>query len=151
MYEDRTLYYRGSHDTKLWNSVGTNIITTHKLRYAGFEEEIPQPKVHKAEIIGGKDVDFTEQVGTVQYTNGTHTLRFLLYQKTEAERITRLNALISALHGKRTDYRLSWLGATPSDRYFCGRFTLSVRHLTKLADLITVTIDREPVMYQASS
>lgn len=150
MYEDRTLYYRGSHDTT-WTSVGTNIITTHKLRYAGFEEEIPQPKVHKAEIIGGQDVDFTEQVGTMQYTNGTHTLRFLLYQDTEAQRITRLNALISALHGKRTDYRLSWLGATSSDSYFCGRFTLAVRHLTKLADLITVTIDREPIMYPASS
>lgn len=150
MYEDRTLYYRGSHGAT-WTGVGTNIITAHKLRYAGFEEELPQPKVHKAEIVGGQDVDFTERLGSVQYTNGVHVLKFLLYQSTEAQRITRLNNLISALHGKRTDYRLSWLGATSSDSYFCGRFTLSVRHLTKLADLITITIDREPSTYVASS
>lgn len=34
---------------------------------------------------------------------------------------------------------------------YCGRFTLAVRHLTKLADLTAVTIDREPIMYPASS
>lgn len=150
MYENRTLYYRGSHGAR-WTGVGTNIITTHKLRYVSFEEELPQSKVHKAEIVGGQDVDFTERLGSVQYTNGKHVLKFLLYQSTEAQRITRLNNLISALHGKRTDYRLSWLGGTSSDPYFCGRFNVDVRHLTNLADLITITIDREPSTYVASS
>lgn len=144
MYTDRKMYYR-SYTTSAWTAAGTNLMST--VKYAGFTEELPAPKLHKVEIPSGSDADITDSVGTLQFSNGKHVLTLLLVRSTEALRVSALNTLISTFHGKRIFYRLSWITGTGStDSYFCGRCTLGVKHLTQTADLLTLTIDREPAL-----
>jgi len=119
---------------------GTNLKTAHDLRYVGFEEEIPQPKVHKAEIIGGQDVDFTEALGPVVYHDGKHTFKFLLYKPTATEVFDVERELISTIHGKRAAYRLSW----DHDFTYTGRAKVSIEHRGYVAALVTIEIEHAP-------
>lgn len=118
---------------------GTNLKEEYGLQYSSFEEELPEPKVVKIEIPGGTDIDVTDSLGAMAYSNGTHTLRFLLYGDTEAERLAKKRAIISKVHGVMADYQLSWEDAT-----YRGRGKVSVEHLFDNADLVTIEIDRTP-------
>jgi hypothetical protein len=119
---------------------GTNLKTAYGLQYSSFEEELPEPKIIKVDIPAGLDLDITDALGVVGYHNGTHTLKFLLYGDTQAERLERKQAIIAKLHGKRASYTLSW----DSGYTYTGRAKVSVEHLFDNADLLTVEIDRSP-------
>lgn len=119
---------------------GTNLKTEYGLQYSSFEEELPKPKVIKVEIPAGLDLDITDSLGVLGYHNGKHTLKFLLYGETQAERLEKKQAIIAKLHGRRANYTLSW----DSGYTYTGRATVKVQHLFENADLITVEIDRNP-------
>lgn len=115
------------------------------LIYSSFEEQVPQPKVIKVSIPGGSDKDITEAIGPVAFTNGVHTLKFLVYGDTEQERLDKKNAILGMLNGQYLHYSLSWDAAYT----YHGRCSAEVEHKTEEADLLTLTIDRQP--YKVSS
>lgn len=118
----------------------TNLKEEFGLIYSSFEEELPEPKVIKVSIPGGSDVDITEAIGPVAYSNGQHTLKFLLYGDTQEERLAKKNRLFGMLHGQMSYYELSW----DPEYVYQGRWRGEVEHLTDNADLVTFTIDRYP-------
>lgn len=118
---------------------GTDLKTAYGLVYSKFEEELPQPKVITVDIPAGSEIDITAALGDVAYHNGKHTLTFLVYGETQAERLAKTRGVVAKVHGVLANYKLSWKPYT-----YKGRGTVSVRHLTEKADLVTISIDRSP-------
>lgn len=119
---------------------GVNLKEEFGLMYSSFEEELPEPKIIKIDIPAGLDLDISDSLGVMGYHNGKHTLKFLLYGATEAERLEKKRAIINKLHGKRADYRLSW----EQGYKYTGRAKVSVEHKFDNADVLTIEIDRVP-------
>ena len=120
---------------------GKGLVADLGLHYSAFSEELPQPKVNVVSIPYGTDIDITETLGPVAFENGTHTLVFMAYGDTEAERLAKVRRAIALLNGVRSQYSLSWdVGYT-----YTGRAKVSVSHVFEHADVITIKIDRAPV------
>ena len=119
---------------------GVNLKEEFGLMYSSFEEELPEPKIIKIDIPAGLDLDISDSLAVMGYHNGKHTLKFLLYGATEAERLAKKQAIIAMLHGKRADYELSW----DTDYTYTGRAKVSVEHKFDNADVLTIEIDRVP-------
>ena len=119
---------------------GTNLKTEHGLRYVGFEEELPEPKIIKVDIPAGMDIDITEAIGPVAYHDGKHTFKFFVYKPTASEVFDVERELISTIHGKRAAYRLSW----DPDFTYTGRAKVSIEHRGDVAALVTIEIEHAP-------
>lgn len=119
---------------------GTNLKTAHDLRYVGFEEELPEPKISKVDIPAGMDIDITEAIGPVAYHDGKHTFKFFVYKPTASEVFDVERKLISTIHGKRAAYRLSW---NPAFTY-TGRAKVSIEHRGDVAAIVTIEIEHAP-------
>lgn len=119
---------------------GTNLKTAHDLRYVGFEEELPEPKIIKVDIPAGMDIDITEAIGPVAYHDGKHTFKFFVYKPTASEVFDVERELISTIHGKRAAYRLSW----DPDFTYTGRAKVSIEHRGDVAALVTIEIEHAP-------
>lgn len=120
---------------------GTRLVADLGLHYSAFSEELPQPKTNIVSIPYGTDKDLTDAMGPIAYGNGTHTLVFMVYGDTEAERLAKKRAVLNLMHGVRADYSLSW----DEDYVYTGRAKVSVAHLFDHADVLTITIDRAPM------
>lgn len=116
----------------------TDLREEFPLFYSTFEETLPEPKVNKVSIPAGADIDITEALGPVAFSNGRHVFKFLMY----ADDIeTELRRFTSLVHGKRTEYALSW----DEGYVFTGRWKVSeVEHLTEKSVLLTIEVDRYP-------
>lgn len=119
---------------------GTNLKTAHDLRYVGFEEELPEPKIIKVDIPAGMDIDITKALGPVAYHDGKHTFKFFVYKPTASEVFDVERELISTIHGKRGAYRLSW----DPDFTYTGRAKVSIEHRGDVAALVTIEIEHAP-------
>lgn len=118
---------------------GVDLVEDLGLHYSSFDEKLPEPKTAYVDVVAGTDIDLTEANGVIAYGDGEHTLIFLSLADTEEERIETRNKVLSLTHGKRAQYFLSWRQGA-----FTGRCVTTVRHLTPLADLFTLTIRRSP-------
>lgn len=119
---------------------GTNLKTAHDLRYVGFEEELPEPKIIKVDIPAGMDIDITEAIGPVAYHDGKHTFTFFVYKPNAEELFDVERELISNVHGRRAAYKLSW----DPDFTYTGRARVSIEHRGDVAMLVTIEIEHAP-------
>lgn len=119
---------------------GVDLCERFGMKYSRFVEDIPQPKTTKVAIPGGADVDITEAVGPVAFSNGTHTFEFLLYGDTQVERLAKKRALFALVVGKYKSYRLSW----DPGYVYTGRWSAEVEHFSDNADFVTLIVDRYP-------
>lgn len=117
---------------------GTDLCEEFGAVLTKFEMEPPPPKVLKVEIPGGSDLDITESVGFVAYSNGTHEFSFMLKGDDLPEQLRLFAALV---HGTMADYALSW-----DEGYtYHGRWAIdSVERLARNAILVTCSVDRYP-------
>lgn len=118
---------------------GVSLVDDIGLIYSSFDEKLPQPKSEYVDAVAGTDIDLTEANGIIAYSDGTHTLKFASIGDTEQERLAKTRRLLTLAHGKRADYVLPW-----TDTTYNGRCTVDVRHLSPLADLLTLEIKHSP-------
>lgn len=119
---------------------GVDICERFGLHYSTFEEQLPEKKLITISIPYGADLDITERLGRGGWTNGTHTLKFLLYGVTESERLRLKNEIINLIQGRRAEYSLTW----DPDYTYTGRAKMSIEHRAENVDVITIDIDRYP-------
>ena len=113
---------------------GVPICSEYGLALVSFEEVPPKPKTQKVEIPFGEDVDVTDAMGPVAFSNRTH--RFVLFSDLRADEFSKLSSrIVGELNGKMATYELSWdEGATYRGRWAvtevdyasprCGKVTL---------------------------
>jgi len=130
---DRTVFFNGVDLKKKFG-----------LLYSSFDEELPAPKVKTVDIPAGIDLDITEAVGPVSFSNGKHEFVFLLLSDDIIDVMRNIKAMI---HGKAASYALSW---DPGYTYQ-GRWEVDVKHLLPNADLLTMTVDRYPWKFRSES
>lgn len=115
---------------------GKPLCEGYGLVLTSFSEDPPQPKTKKVEIPFGEDVDVTDAMGPVAFSNRAQ--RFELFSDLPAEGFAQLcSRILGELNGVMSDYRLSWdEGATYRGRWTvaetdyasprCGRIALEV-------------------------
>ena len=116
----------------------TDLVENFPIFYSKFEEEVPEPKTHTVDIPAGADIDITEALGAVAFHNGKHRFVFLMYSEHINDDLRELKSLI---HGKRTEYTLSW----DEGYVYTGRWQITeLEHMTENSALVTIEVDRYP-------
>ena len=105
-----------------------------------FAETLPQPKVIKVSIPAGLDLDITDSLGRVGFSDGEHRFDVYLLCETERERVEAERAIVAMLQGRRLDYELSW-----DEGYtYTGRFVLEFGYLNPHQTRVGVKVSRSP-------
>lgn len=96
---------------------GTPLCAEYGLILNRFEEEPPQPKTKKVEIPFGEDVDVTDAMGPVAFSNRTQRFRFFSHLPS-AGFAAICSRMLGEINGRMADYQLSWdPGATYRGRW----------------------------------
>lgn len=117
---------------------GVDICERFDIVLSSFSETPPQPKTFTVDIPTGANLDITDALGAVGYTDGVHKFVFLVSGDDIEERLRGIQTL---MNGKRKGYKLSW----DAGHDFIGRFSVSdIERLADNAQLVTVTVSRYP-------
>lgn len=105
-----------------------------------FEEDPPDPKTEKVEIPFGQDIDITDMLGEVAFSNRSMRIDFLALCGGE-----EFHALVSEvagyLHGRRALFELSF----DPGYYYEGRFTVTdVDYSDRRFGAFTLQVDVDP-------
>lgn len=99
---------------------GVPMCAEYGLILSSFEEEPPEPKTQKVEIPFGEDVDVTDAMGPVAFSNRTQ--RFRLFSHLPAEGFAELcSRILGEVNGRMATYELSW----DPGAVYRGRFAVS--------------------------
>ena len=119
---------------------GIPLCETYGLIVAHFEENPPEPKTEVVEIPFGTDIDITEAIGPIAFSNRTQTIEFLALCGGEEFR-ELYSRLLNLLNGVRESYTLSF---DPGYTYN-GRWTVASADFTDAKfGKLTVQIDTDP-------
>lgn len=107
----------------------------------GFSDTPPTRKSAIAEIPLGKNIDMTDRVQAVGYTNRQQTWPLHVVAGSRHELQSKINALTNLLDGESADFQLSWDDAT-----YHGRASVTgvTHHGRGHAGTVTVQVDCEP-------
>lgn len=107
---------------------GVKLCETFGMILRHYVETPPAPKEINVSVKGGDDIDLTDALGEVAYSNRKQTFEFLCMSSGH-EFIEQLTKLKSLLHGRRAEYQLSWEeGYTFEGRFRVSAYRYDNRH-----------------------